>query len=109
VIGIDVGYYRDGLENRAVLETALPYQVAVSLTDGDGYVGALRRLYCSNLNIGPGHESAIVHDIAKLIFCFADLCDANRFRSQFGGKLLADSRSILAAQFGALRQHRELS
>ena len=75
--------------DRALLDTALPYQVAVNLSDGDGDEGTLRKLYCSNLNIGPGHESAVVYDIAKYIFCFANLRDANRFRSQFGGKLLA--------------------
>src|SRR3954470_6504611 len=77
--------------DRALLDTALPYQVAVNLSDGDGDEGTLRKLYCRNLNIGPGHQSAVVHDIAKYIFCFANLRDANRFRSQFGGKLLDSS------------------
>jgi hypothetical protein len=76
-------------KDRAMLDNALPYQVAVNLSDGDDDEGTLRRLYCANLNIGPGHESAVVHDIGKYIFCFANLRDANRFRSQFGGKLLA--------------------
>ena len=80
--------------SRTMLDTALPYQVAIDLSDGDGDEGALRRLYCRNLNIGPGHESAVVQEIAKYIFCFANLPDANRFRSQFGGKLLASSLRI---------------
>ena len=80
--------------DRTIFDAWLPYQVAVNLSDGDGDEGALRRLYCRNLNIGSGHESAIVHDIAKYIFCFANLRDANRFRSQFGGKLLASSLRI---------------
>jgi hypothetical protein len=82
----------DGTD-RAMLDSALPYQVAVNLADGIGDKGALLRLYCTNLNIGPGHESAIVHNIRSFIFCFADLRDANRFRSQFGGKLLCVGRS----------------
>ena len=77
--------------DRAILDRALPYQVAVNLSDGDDDEGALRRLYCRNLNIGPGHESAVLHDIARYIFCFANLRDANGFRSHFGGKLLASS------------------
>jgi hypothetical protein len=74
-------------KDRAMLDNALPYQVAVNLSDGDGDEGTLRRLYCANLNIGPGHESAVIHDIEKYIFCFANLRDANRFRSQFGGNM----------------------
>ena len=78
--------------DRAILDAALPHQVAVDLSYGTGDNGLLRRLYCTNLNIGPGHESAIVRDITSFIFCFADLRDANRFRSQFGGKLLSAGR-----------------
>jgi hypothetical protein len=77
--------------DRATLDTALPYQVVVNISDGGGDEGTLRRLYCRNLNIGPGHESAVVHDIEKYVFCFANLRDANRFRSQFGGKMLESS------------------
>jgi hypothetical protein len=76
---------------REMVDNALPYQVAVNHSDGDGTEGTLRRLYCTNLNIGPGHETAIVHDLEKYIFCFANLRDANRFRSHFGGKLLLAS------------------
>ena len=77
--------------SRQMLDCALPYQVAVTLSDGVGTEGTLRRLYCTNLNIGAGHETAVVHDLDKYIFCFANLRDANRFRSQFGGKLSASS------------------
>ena len=77
--------------NREMLDNALPYQVAVNLSDGNGPEGTLRRLYCTNLNIGPGHETAVVHDFGQYLFCFTNLRDANRFRSQFGGKLLLAS------------------
>ena len=85
---------------RRMLDNALPYQVAVNLSDGGNADGTLRRLYCMNLNIGPGHETAIVHDVDKYIFCFADLRDANRFRSQFGGKLwVASSLRLMSLGF----------
>ena len=45
--------------SREMLGNALPYQVVVNLSDGDE--GTLRRLFCTNLNIGPGHETAVVH------------------------------------------------
>ena len=53
----------DAMESirRDKLDSDLPYQVAVNLSDGDGADGMLRRLYCANLNIGAGHETAIVH------------------------------------------------
>jgi hypothetical protein len=74
-----------------MLDNALPYQVVVNLSDGDDDAGTLRRLFCTNLNIGPGHETAVVHALARYVFCFANLSDANRFRSQFGGKLVLAS------------------
>jgi hypothetical protein len=77
--------------SREMLDNALPYQVVVKLSDGDDDEGTLRRLFCTNLNIGPGHETAVVHALEKYVFCFANLSDANRFRSQFGGKLLLAS------------------
>jgi hypothetical protein len=77
--------------SREVLDNALPYQVVVNLSDGDDDEGTLRRLFCANLNIGPGHETAVVNDVVKYLFCFANLSDANRFRGQFGGKLLLAS------------------
>ena len=76
---------------REILDNALPYQVAANRADGDGTEGTLRRLYCTNLNIGPGHETVVVHEFGKYLFCFANLRDANMFRSQFGGKLLLAS------------------
>ena len=77
--------------SRDMLDSTLPYQVVVNLSDGDDDEGTLRRLFCANLNIGPGHETAVVHDFVRYVFCFANLSDANRFRSQFGGKLLLAS------------------
>jgi hypothetical protein len=79
--------------NREMLDNALPYQVVVNLSDGDDDEGMLRRLFCTNLNIGPGpgHETAVVNALEKYVFCFANLSDANRFRSQCGGKLVLAS------------------
>lgn len=77
--------------SRDQLDRALPFQVAVDLFDGQDTEGALRRLFCTNLDTGPGHKTAVVHELEKYIFCFANLRDANSFRSQFGGKLILAS------------------
>jgi hypothetical protein len=63
--------------SRETLDSALPYQVAVKLSDGEGTDGTLRRLYCANLNIGPGHSTAVVHELERFMFCFANLVDAS--------------------------------
>lgn len=90
---------------REMLDNALPYQVAVDPADGAGTEGTLRRLFCANLNIGPGHETAVVHDLEQYLFCFADIRDAMRFRDQFGGKLSVAS-AVRTARFGSLARKR---
>ena len=81
--------------SRDAVDNALPYQVVVRLSEGEGTDGALRRLYCANVNFGPGHATAVVHELERFIFCFANLDDASSFCSEFGGNLSIASSARL--------------
>jgi hypothetical protein len=75
-------------ESRAQINFACPHQIELPASQCEGEMGSLQRLYCANLNMGSGHMSVIVNEVTRVIYCFEDRQDADRFRNEFGGRRL---------------------
>jgi|PersoiStandDraft_1058852.scaffolds.fasta_scaffold45380_2 hypothetical protein len=70
---------------RSQINHDFPHQIALPAIECADQKAELHKLYCANLNFGPGHGSAIIIDGLYAIYCFAHRQDANRFRKNFGG------------------------
>lgn len=80
---------RKGELSKGMIDTRFPHQVAVeaSKTIGATYIEAMA--FCRDLSLSPRGHSFRRDDRDYVVWCFAVLADAEAFRAQFGGEIIA--------------------